>query len=384
MTPRSILLVTNDLGPRAGGIETFILGLIDHLPGENKSGEQLVILTASAPDSEKFDRELFEKTGAIVIRDKAKILLPSPRVNRVAAKILKEYGCTTVWFGAAMPLAWMAGLLKRRGAKNLVAITHGHEVWWAKLPIFRSIFHQATNNLNYLTYLGEFTRRAMEKRVSDRCTMVQIAPGIPITHFTPGIKNPELIKRYELADKKVIVCVGRLVHRKGQDRLVACMPKILESHPNAVLLLVGIGPREEYLRKQVARRGLDQAVRFVGRVSYTELPEYFRLGDLFAMPSRSRLAGLEVEGLGIVYLEASASGVAVVAGASGGAPDAVIPGVTGEIVDGTNDNEISSCIIELLSHPQTLKAMGQAGNAWAQAEWSWELWGEKFSALLRP
>ena len=185
MSSRKILLVTNDLGPRAGGIETFILGLLDQL-----DGNQIAIYTASQPDSEEFDSELNAKTGAIVIRDKNSILLPTPFVNRRITAVMKDQGSEIIWFGAAMPLAWMAGLLKRGGAKRVVALTHGHEVWWAKLPPFSWIFSHATKSIDVLTYLGDFTKDAMSSRVSRKCQQVQIAPGIPIDHFTPNsLKN---------------------------------------------------------------------------------------------------------------------------------------------------------------------------------------------------
>ena len=372
-----MLLVTNDLGPRAGGIETFILGLLDQL-----DGSEIVIYTAAQPDSAEFDAALAAKTGAIILRDKNSILIPTPSVNRRVRKVVQEYQSEIIWFGAAMPLAWMSGLLKRAGVKRVVAITHGHEVWWAKLPPFKWIFARATASMDVLTYLGEFTKKAMSPVVNSACAMVQIAPGISIEHFTPGIKSPELIKEFGLEGKQVLISVGRLVHRKGQDKLLEAMPNILLQHPDVVLLFVGIGPRKKKLDQIVKKYQLEAYVRFVGRVKYENLPKYFRLGDLFVMPSRSRLAGLEVEGLGIVYLEASASGVAVLAGKSGGAPDAVIVGQTGEIVDGTNSGEIARTIIEMLDNPRKLAAMGEAGHTWTESQWDWKIWGERFKEVL--
>ena len=281
-----------------------------------------------------------------------------------------------------MPLAWMSALLKRAGAKRVVALTHGHEVWWAKLPPFKWIFARATRSIDVLTYLGEFTKKAMAPVVNSNCTMVQIAPGISIEHFTPGIKSPKLMKEFGLEGKQVLISVGRLVHRKGQDKLLEALPEILLQHPDVVLLFVGIGPRKKKLDHLVAKHQLEDYVRFVGRVKYENLPQYFRLGDLFVMPSRSRLAGLEVEGLGIVYLEASASGVAVLAGKSGGAPDAVIIGETGEIVDGTDANEIARVINELLESPSALVQMGTAGRTWTEERWGWNIWGERFKEVL--
>ncbi len=160
------------------------------------------------------------------------------------------------------------------------------------------------------------------------------------------------------------------------------MPNILLQHPDVVLLFVGIGPRKKKLDQLVKKYQLEAYVRFVGRVKYENLPKYFRLGDLFVMPSRSRLAGLEVEGLGIVYLEASASGVAVLAGKSGGAPDAVIVGQTGEIVDGTNSGEIARTINEMLDNPGKLATMGEAGHTWTESQWDWKIWGERFKEVL--
>ena len=377
MSTRKILLVTNDLGPRAGGIETFILGLLDQL-----DGSQIVIYTAAQTGSDQFDKILSAKTGVIILRDKSSVLLPTPWVNRRVRAVALRFESEVIWFGAAMPLAWMSGLLKRAGAKRIVAITHGHEVWWAKLPPFRQIFAQSTKSIDVLTYLGQFTRRAMAPVVSARCAMVHIAPGISIQHFTPGAKSQKLIDELDLEGKQVLISVGRLVHRKGQDKLLEALPQILLTHPDIILLFVGVGPRQKKLDQLVRSHELSNYIRFVGRIAYDALPDYFRLGDLFVMPSRSRLAGLEVEGLGIVYLEASACGIPVVAGAPGGAPDAIIQGKTGLVVDGTKVDEIARTINELLDNPTQLAAMGQAGRAWTVERWSWQIWGERFREVL--
>ena len=371
------MLVTNDLGPRAGGIETFILGLLGQL-----DGAQIVIYTAAQAGSQEFDATLSAATGAIIIRDKRSILIPTPFLNRRVRKVMQKFGSEVIWFGAAMPLAWMAGLLKRGGAHRIVALTHGHEVWWAKLPVFRRIFARATESIDILTYLGEFTHQVMAPVVHSNCSQVQIAPGISNDHFSPGPKSVRLLQELHLEGKQVLLTVGRLVHRKGQDKLLQALPQIISQHPDVILLIVGVGPRQKKLEQLIRRYDLAEFVRFVGRIAYEKLPEYFRLADLFVMPSRSRLAGLEVEGLGIVYLEASASGIAVLAGASGGAPDAVIAGKTGEIVDGTSIDQIARVINELLDHPARLREMGRAGRAWTESSWGWQIWGERFRTVL--
>jgi phosphatidylinositol alpha-1,6-mannosyltransferase len=375
--PRRVLLVTNDLGPRAGGIESFILGLLGEL-----DGSQIAIFTSSQDGDRAFDEELRQKYGVVVYRDRAKVLLPTPRINRVVRTIMKRHSSSIIWYGAAAPLGWMSGCLKRAGAKRQVSLTHGHEVWWSKLWPFTWIMRSIARNLDVITYLGDFTHNALKPILGKRVQAVRIAPGIALDHFTPGPKSQELIDALSLREKAVIVCVGRLVHRKGQDRLIEAMPEILQSVPKAVLLIVGEGPYREHLDSLVKKYSLSESVRFVGRLKYNDLPIYLRLGDIFAMPSRSRLAGLEVEGLGIVYLEASAAGLPVIGGASGGAPDAVLDGVTGLVVDGTKTHDIAKATVSLLQDPEGARTMGARGREWVVDQWSWKLWGERFSEVL--
>ena len=374
---RKILLVTNDLGPRSGGIETFIHGLLEKL-----DGSQIVILTSSQVGDIDFDKELNRKFGIIVYRDRAKVLLPTPRVIRRAKELMRNHQATTIWFGAAAPLALMAPNLRRAGAKRIVALTHGHEVWWAKLQIFNLAMRRIGNSCDVLTYLGPYTKSAIEKSVGKKVSLVQIAPGISTELFQPGEKPRDLIEKYQIGNRPTLLCVGRLVHRKGQDRLIEAMKKIKAEIPDALLLFVGSGPRESHLKKLISKFGLENDVKLLGRITYDALPEHFLLGDVFVSPSRSRLGGLEVEGLGIVYLEASSSGLPVIAGNSGGAPDAVLNNKTGIVVDGNNLDEISRACISLLSNPRLAKEYGSAGRTWAVENWNWNYWGSKFKEVL--
>ncbi len=375
---RRILLVTNDLGPKAGGIETFILGLLAKLDGSD-----IVIYTSSQDGSTEFDNELVKKYGVVVYRDRSKILLPTPRVTREVIKTLKQHGCEVIWFGAAAPLGFMAPKLRKAGAKRIIGLTHGHEVWWAKVPIFKMALRRIGNSTDVLTYLGEFTKTAIAKSVGNKVELRQIAPGISTEFFAPGIKSTKLLQKYNLANSPTLVCVGRLVHRKGQDKLLRAMPEILRAVPNAQLLIVGSGPREAYLRKKISKLDLDKSVKLTGRVSYSELPEHILLGDVFVMPSRSRFFGLEVEGLGIVYLEASSCGLPVIAGDSGGAPDAVSINETGLVVDGNDVTAIAKSCINLLADPKLAKEFGANGRTWALSNWNWDLWGARFAQLLK-
>ena len=379
----SALFVTNDFGPRAGGIETFIIGLIERLPKDS-----VVVYTSAQDNSEKYDESWLENFGVRVIRDRTKILLPTPRVARAVSKVAREYRTQSACFGAAAPLGLLAPTLRRAGVKRIISLTHGHEVWWAKVFPFSLAIRRIGSQIDCLTYLGEFTRNAISRALTPRARlkMVRIAPGIDIGHFAPLIAGspPETLRRdMGLENKRLIVSVGRLVHRKGQDRLIESLAIVRKEISNAHLLLVGEGPYRGKLEEIAAKEGLSDAVTFIGRVQLEQLPQYIRCGDLFAMPSRSRFRGLEVEGLGIVYLEASACGIPVIAGKSGGAPDVVQDGITGLVVDGTQNYEISRAIVRILRDPQLAHRMGAAGRAWIVDEWSWEKWSAEFQKLLQ-
>jgi len=376
---KKILLVTNDFGPRAGGIETFVIGLLERI-----KGHEVTVFTSQQGDTSVYDQQWIDKFGVRVIRDQSKILLPSWRVTRAAKKIVAAKNIDVVVFGAAAPLALMSPSLRKSGVKKIIALTHGHEVWWAKIFPFRLAIKRIGKNVDHLTYLGEFTRQAISKPLTRKSAteMVKIAPGIDTAHFIPQPDAMQKRKELGLQDKKIIISVGRLVHRKGQDNLIQAMPAVLKKIPNAHLLLVGEGPYRKHLEKLVMKSSLEQNVTFAGRIMYDKLPSYLSAADLFAMPSRSRFFGLEVEGLGIVYLEASACGIPVVAGNSGGAPDAVLEGVTGLCVDGTNIEQITAAIVEICRDAERASHMGAAGRNWIVNQWRWEIWSKEFNALL--
>ena len=373
-----VLFVTNDFGPRAGGIETFIIGLIQRRPFG-----QTIVYTSFQDNSEQYDADWMTNYGVRVIRDRAKILLPTPRVAFHLRAIIKKEGIATAAFGAAAPLGLLSASMKRAGVTRTVALTHGHEVWWATVFPFNLLLRRIGSTVDVLTYLGDFTRAAISKGISTKAqrSMVKIAPGIDVDHFIPTDASA-LRESLGIAKKKVIVSVGRLVHRKGQDHLIESMPEILKSVPDGHLLLIGEGPYRDHLQKLVDKHNLQSSVTFIGRIQYKDLPLYLCAGDIFAMPSRSRLMGLEVEGLGIVYLEASSCGLPVVAGNSGGAPDAVVQNKTGLVVDGTDNNQIAAAAIELLTNSTESQLMGVTGRQWIVENWRWDIWSKDFESVL--
>ncbi len=372
------LFITNDFGPRAGGIETFVHGLIERLPKGS-----VIVYTSAQTNAQAFDADWLLNYGVEVIRDRSKILLPTPRVIKACRKLISDRKLSKVAFGAAAPLGIMARAMRSAGAKKIVALTHGHEVWWAKVPPFSFAIRFMSKNIDAITYLGDYTKGEISKALSEADVekLVQIAPGIDVEHFVPT-DSSDLRAELGLSDRSVIISVGRLVHRKGQDKLIAALPEIKIAVPNVHLVLVGVGPHQDYLEKLALKLNVSDCVTFIGRINYAELPKYIGLGDIFAMPSRSRFFGLEVEGLGIVYLEASACGLPVVGGKSGGAPDAVLVGETGVVVDGTKPSEIADACIELLNNPELCALMGANGRAWIIENWRWEIWATKYAALL--
>jgi phosphatidylinositol alpha-1,6-mannosyltransferase len=345
----------------------------------------VIVYTASQAGAAAFDAMWQRDYGVEVIRDSAKVLLPSFRVGRKVRKLVRDRNIKSVFFGAAAPLALLAPGLRTAGVRRIVALTHGHEVWWSRLWPFTIAIARIGRAVDALTYLGEFTRGEISKAlVSDSAAkLVRIAPGIDTEHFTPRSDAQGLRESLGLGNKKVIVSVGRLVHRKGQDVLIESMPEIIKSIDDVHLLLIGEGPYKKELEKRIKNLGLANRVTFVGRVQYADLPRYICVGDVFAMPSRSRLAGLEVEGLGIVYLEASACGLPVIGGVSGGAPDAVLQGETGFSVDGRSAHEVAEALVRVLADKELAQRLGTRGRQWVIEQWQWQIWSERFNQLLK-
>jgi phosphatidylinositol alpha-1,6-mannosyltransferase len=278
----------------------------------------------------------------------------------------------------------MAPALRKAGARRLVGTTHGHEAAWAQLPGSRVLLRRIGEGTDTLTYLGEYTRTRIASALTERAAarMVHLPPGVDEKTFHPGSGGPVVRARLGLADRPVVVCVSRLVPRKGQDTLILAMPRILREKPDTALLIVGGGPYRSELEALAERTGVAGAVRFTGPVPESELPAHFGAGDVFAMPCRTRRGGLDVEGLGIVYLEASATGLPVVAGDSGGAPDAVLPGETGWVVPGGSPEQAAERILTLLRDPDLRRRMGERGRTWVEQSWRWDLLAERLRELL--
>ena len=378
-----LLVVTNDFPPRPGGIQTFVHELVSRLKPAD-----VVVYSSRSQGWEEFDRgQPFE-----VVREDTSVLLPTPGVRRRAAELLRSRGCDAVLFGAAAPLGLLGPSLRAAGASRIVALTHGHEAGWAQLPGARRMLRRIGDGVDVVTYLGEYTRRRIGGALSSAAAarMVRLTPGVDASLFRPSVDGAEQVRaRWGLGSRPVVVCVSRLMRRKGQDTLIEAFPALKRRVPDAALLIVGGGPDRGRLEKLALASTWAQDIVFTGSVPWPELPAHYAAGDVFAMPCRTRRGGLDVEGLGIVYLEASATGLPVLAGDSGGAPDAVLEGETGWVV--RSGSGAAAALVERLAGwcgdaPEALAqraAFGAAGRLWVEAEWSWERQVERLEKLIQ-
>lgn len=362
------LVITNDFPPRPGGIQTFIYGLV-----QGFDPDDVVVLTSKHTGWQEFDKQ--EKYP--IFRHNTQMLLPTKAVGDQAITIIKEFNCDRVLFGASAPLGLLANRLKNHGIKKTVAITHGHEVGWAFTPGLKQTFQKIVKDVDKLTYLTKFTFEQISEAISsDQLEKFeQLTPGIDINMFNPENKtngqSQKIRERFRLGNKPVVVCVSRLMARKGQDTLIEVWPEVLKKVPDAHLLIVGGGSLKQSLHKKTFDNNVHTSVIITGAVDWKELPGFYAAGDVFAMPVRTRNLGFDVEGLGIVYLEASATGIPVIAGNSGGAPEAVFDGVTGFVLNPNNQMILAEKIIELLLNKELSNRLGKQGRSWIEKQWQW-------------
>ncbi|MEO3759087.1 glycosyltransferase family 4 protein [Mycobacterium sp. B14F4] len=372
-----VLLVTNDFPPRRGGIQSYLQELVDHLVAAG--GHTVTVYAPKWKGCEDFDR----RAGYDVVRHPGTLMLPEPSVMGRMKRLIRRHRAETVWFGAAAPLALMAPLARDAGAHRVIASTHGHEVGWSMLPVARTALRRIGSGTDVVTYVSRYTRGRFASAFGPDAALEHLPPGVDTDRFAPDeVARAELRARYRLGGRPVVVCVSRLVPRKGQDMLIRALPAIRQRVPGAALVVVGGGPYRDALRRLAHGFGVTEHVVFTEAVPGDELPAHHALADVFAMPCRTRGAGLDVEGLGIVYLEASATGVPVVAGRSGGAPETVRNGETGVVVDGWDVGAIAASIGDLLADPDSAARMGAAGRRWVVENWQWHTQADRLANLL--
>jgi len=341
-------------------------------------------VTVYAPQWKGADDFDTKTAGYQVVRHPGTLMLPVPSVDVRMRRLTAEHRIDTVWFGAAAPLALLAGRARQAGASRVLASTHGHEVGWSMLPAARSVLRYIGDNCDVVTFVSRYTRGRFASAFGPEAALEHLPPGVDTDRFRPDpASRAELRARYGLGQRPTVLCLSRLVPRKGQDMLIRALPSIRQRVDGAALVVAGGGPDLATLRRLAERFDVSQDVTFTGGIPAADLPAYHAMADVFAMPCRTRGAGLDVEGLGIVFLEASSTGVPVIAGYSGGAPETVQHNKTGLVVDGRSVSQIADAVTELLADPDRAAMMGAAGRDWIKAQWHWDAVAARMSELIR-
>jgi len=284
-------------------------------------------------------------------------------------------------FGATYPLALLGPRLAARGLPYLSA-AHGFEYWLSIAPGTHALMRHATSRATRVPVLcSAFIARTVRTAVPRSVPVSVLYPGADVTRFRPDLATGDIREALGVGARPLVVCVSRLVPRKGQDTLIRAMPAIRRRVPDAALAIVGGGPSEDRLRAMAADLPAG-TVAFSGQVAEDDLPRYYAAGDVFAMPCRTRLGGLEVEGWGNVFIEAAACGKPVVVGDSGGARESLVDGETGILVDGTRVTSVADALGDLLADPERAKAMGAAGRERVLRAHTWPAIAERLASWL--
>ena len=349
-----LLVVTNDFPPKPGGIQQYIGRLVDVL-----ADDVLVLAPADAA----------APSDARVVRGHRRFLWPSRRVRRWVTDHVERFEPDAVLFGAPYPLAHLGPCLRAATGVPYAVLCHGAEVTVpAAFPATRQLIRHPLRAADARFAVSRFTAQRVRRLTGRNATY--LGAGVDIAVFRPAaVTQPDGI---------VIGCVSRFVPRKGQRRVLEAAAALRARGRDVTVLLVGGGRDERRLRATAARLGVP--TRFEIAVDWDHLPGLYRDMTVFAMPSRSRWMGLEVEGLGLVYLEAAATGLPVIAGDSGGAPETVVPGVTGFVA--TRPESIVEAVELIIDDATSNASMGAAGRRRVAAEFTWQEVAARLSEAL--
>jgi phosphatidylinositol alpha-1,6-mannosyltransferase len=357
--PRT-LLVTNDFPPKIGGIQTFMEGLWCSMPPD-----RVAVLAPDWEGAPSYDAAARFR----VVRDQERFMWPGANLRRRVLQLVEELEIEAVLFGDAFPLARLGPDLAARGIPYLV-MAHGFDFWLSTMPGTNAWLRRVTGAASRVPVCSAFIGKTVRTAVPDHVPVSVLTPGVDIERFRPDLPTDDIRQRMGGGRRPLVVCVSRLVARKGQDVLIRGMRRVRRRVPDAALLIVGGGPAEPRLRR-LATEAPPGSVYFAGQVRAEDLPRHYAVGDVFAMPCRNRWSGLEVEGWGIVFVEAAACGRPVIVGDSGGARETVVDGETGFLVDGDDVAEVADGVAGLLEDPVLAARMGKAGRSWVEREHTW-------------
>jgi phosphatidyl-myo-inositol dimannoside synthase len=371
------LLVTNDFPPKVGGIQSYLWELWRRLDPDS-----YVVLTASShPDAATFDAEA-ARAGIRITRAPSTVLLPTPATVRQVRRVASKYGARFVVVDPALPL----GLAGPAMGLPYAVVLHGAEVTVpGRLPLFRQALARVLGGAQLAVCAGHYPAVEGGRAAGTRMPpIVEVPPGVDTARFVPLDPASRALARAELALPEgalVVLSVSRLVPRKGMDVLVDAVGELAPSFPSLVAVVGGEGRERRRLEGRARRVGAP--VRFLGRVPDERLPRLYGAADIFAMACRSRWLGLEQEGFGIVFLEASAAGVPQVAGRSGGADEAVEHSRTGLVVDDpAKVGQVALALRTLLADPVLRLRMGEAARHRTTESFDYDVLAPRLAAAL--
>ena len=378
MSDRRHLLVTNDFPPKLGGIQNYLWELWRRLDPTSFS-----VLTASSdPAAPAFD-EHCAALGITVERVPGSILyFPTPSTRRLIDATARRHRADLVLLDPAFPLGSLAGRLERPAA----VILHGAEVAIpGRLPGSRQLLTAALRRSAGVIAAGPYPEAEALRAAGGRLPPVlQLPPGVDCHRFVPLSTDDRLAvrRRFGLSEEApLVVSVSRLVPRKGMDTLIKASARATGRLGGLEVAIAGSGRDRGRLDRLLASSSAP--VRMLGRVPDEELPALLGAADLFVMACRSRWAGLEQEGFGIVFVEAAAAGVPQIAGRSGGSADAVVDGETGLILERSSDaDQLARMLCDLLLHPERARAMGAAGRRRALASFDYDVLARRLGEAL--
>jgi phosphatidylinositol alpha-1,6-mannosyltransferase len=373
--PRS-LFITQDFPPRIGGAQSYYWGMIRTL-----RPEEVVVLAPAHPQAAAFDAA----QPYTIVRSSMPILWPTAGLRRQAEELIARHRVDLVQLGHPLPAGLLGPALRRRTGRPYLVFLGGAEVTLpAALPGLSALLRRVLGGASLLVAVSGFTAAAARRVVRGRVPAEVVRPALPIDELEPPGDDEIAAARDALGVRgPLIVCVGRLVPRKGQDRLVEALGTLTNEFPLAELALIGDGRLAGALRARAARLGIADRVRLLGALPQGELRRWLAAADVFASPCRDRWGGLEVEGYGLVFAEAALMGLPVIAGRSGGAPEAVRDGDTGIVVDGASPAAVAEALRRLLRmSEEERRAMGRRGRELALSRHAPEVAGERYRHLL--
>jgi len=374
--PRS-LFITQDFPPRVGGFQSYYWGLIQTLDPED-----VVILASDHPQARAFDATHPYR----VVRHPRSILLPTPALADSARHLIAEHDLDLVQLGQTLPNGLLGPALTRHtGLPYLVLLAGAELTLPAALPGSGAAVRHVLGRAALLLTVSGYTAAAAERVVQGSVPVAVLRPALDLdgpdrVHAASTADTPLM---REQSDGPLIVCVGRLVPRKGQDRLIDALPLLTPRYPGLRLALVGSGRLARALKRRARRLGVEDRVCLLGALPHPQVAEWLAAADVFASPCRVRWGGLEVEGFGIVFAEAAAAGLPVLAGRSGGAPEAVAGGDTGIVVDGSSASEVAAGLDRILRlGPAGRESMGHRGRVLARERHAPAVVGRRYRELL--